>query len=356
MAGRTLAIDGEFGSVRSVAVDRAGRIYVADGTSQEIRVFAPDGDPLRTVGRRGRGPGEYTHLQDVVVARGDSLFALDIALQRVSVYSLGRSPALAYTINVPARLGKGAGYSLLVPAGGGVVVQYAPAINAGSLDARREIVLRRLDRRGSVVADSILVVPDRELLVTRDPQYGYSVGLLPFGRRPLLRMGADDRLYYGWSDSLAVGVYSLDGARVGRIGAPHPAPRVTDDDLRTLLGSYQTELGRSLLRKALDEGKVPSTKPAFKDFLVDDRGRVWINVVTGEDVQVSGDDGLRYAAMPGRDDRGSPWWVFDRAGKRVAALALPRNVTLHVVRGTDAYGVETDDLGVQRIVRYRVRA
>jgi hypothetical protein len=335
-----------------MAVDGEGRIYAADGVSQEIRVFAPDGDPLRTVGRRGRGPGEYVRLQDLAVARGDSLFVLDIGQQRVSVYSLhGSSPALAYTTRVPPLPGKGASYSLLVPAGGGVVVQYASAFGAGNLENRREIVLRRLDRHGGVLKDSLLVVPDREFLVTRDPRYGYSVGLLPFGRRPLLRMGADDRLYYGWTDSLAIEVYSLDGARVGRIGASHAAPRVTDRDVRALLRSYQTEMGRTLFRNAVDDGRIPATKPAFKDFLVDDRGRAWVNVVTEEDVQVSSDEGPRYTALPGH---GSPWWIFDRTGKHVAVLALPHDVALHVVRGEDAYGVETDELGVQRIVRYRI--
>lgn len=353
---QALTIDAEFGEVQGLAVDASGRIYVADAMTHAIRVFSPAGEPLGSVGRRGRGPGEFTRLQDVVVARGDSLFALDIALQRVTAYSLGDLPSLAYTTDVSSRSGGSASYSLLVPASGGFVVQYTTPFASENLDARREIVLRRVDGRGGVVTDSLLVVPDRESLVTRSPQYGYSVGSMPFGRRPVLRLGGDDRLYYGWSDSLAVGIYSLDGERVDRVGGEHPAHRVTQPDLDALLGSFSTDFSRQLLRGAIDGGRVPTTKPAFKDFLVDDRGRVWVNVVTGDDTQVSSDQGLRYVSRNGEGGDGgdSPWWVFDRDGKRVAEVSLPHGVALHVVRGTEAYGIETDSLGVQRVVRYRI--
>ncbi|HEV2146821.1 MAG TPA: 6-bladed beta-propeller [Longimicrobiaceae bacterium] len=358
VAERSVVIDGEFGAVLGLAVDRAGRIYAADGVSQEIRIFSPAGDPVSSIGRRGRGPGEFTGLQDVAVGRGDSLFAFDPVLQRVSVYAVGDSVALAYVTDVSHRSGTRAVQSVLVPSTSGVMVQYALPFNRHNLDARREIVLRRLDGGGSVLKDSLLVVPHREFLVTRDPKYGYSVGMLPFGRRPVLRLGTDDRLYYGWSDSLVISIYSPDGGRVARVGARRAAPPVTRREKKVLLGSYPTRFERKLLRKALRDGKIPSTKPAFKDFLVDGQGRVWVNVVTSDDMQVSSAEGLRYVAMadgaPARD--GSPWWVIDSDGKRVATVAFPENATLHLIRDDEAFGVETDDLGVQTIVRYRLPA
>lgn len=56
-------IDGQpeytFGSVSSVAADRAGRIYVSDAMADEIRVYDHDGRFLQRIGRRGDGPGEF---------------------------------------------------------------------------------------------------------------------------------------------------------------------------------------------------------------------------------------------------------------------------------------------------------
>ena len=47
-----------FGDVHDIAVDQAGRIYVLDFASKEVRVFGRDGDYLRTMAREGEGPGE----------------------------------------------------------------------------------------------------------------------------------------------------------------------------------------------------------------------------------------------------------------------------------------------------------
>lgn len=59
-------IEGEgaavFGSIRALQADDDGRIYVADGQANEVRIFAADGTHLRTVGRTGEGPGEFTAL------------------------------------------------------------------------------------------------------------------------------------------------------------------------------------------------------------------------------------------------------------------------------------------------------
>lgn len=42
-----------------VAVDRRGRVYVADFMQPEVAVFDSGGEYLRTLGGRGEGPGEY---------------------------------------------------------------------------------------------------------------------------------------------------------------------------------------------------------------------------------------------------------------------------------------------------------
>ncbi|MDE2877046.1 MAG: hypothetical protein OXQ93_16510, partial [Gemmatimonadota bacterium] len=45
-----------FGRIMSLAVDGDGRIYVDDSQANEIRVFSPEGECVRTFGRSGEGP------------------------------------------------------------------------------------------------------------------------------------------------------------------------------------------------------------------------------------------------------------------------------------------------------------
>ncbi|MBL8961552.1 MAG: hypothetical protein JNJ98_16955, partial [Gemmatimonadetes bacterium] len=49
----------ELAQVLGVARLRDGRVVIADGGSTELRVFAPDGSFLRSIGRKGLGPGEF---------------------------------------------------------------------------------------------------------------------------------------------------------------------------------------------------------------------------------------------------------------------------------------------------------
>ena len=51
----------------SVAVDRRGRVLVWEGGEAEISVFGSTGRYLRTVGRRGEGPGEYGSISHIGV-------------------------------------------------------------------------------------------------------------------------------------------------------------------------------------------------------------------------------------------------------------------------------------------------
>lgn len=51
----------QFSAVSYILTDEQDRIHVLDYPSQEIRVFAPDGTHLRTLGGQGDGPGELAY-------------------------------------------------------------------------------------------------------------------------------------------------------------------------------------------------------------------------------------------------------------------------------------------------------
>ena len=49
----------QFGNVRRVGFDGAGRLYVFDSQADRVTVVGPDGEFLRAFGRSGEGPGEF---------------------------------------------------------------------------------------------------------------------------------------------------------------------------------------------------------------------------------------------------------------------------------------------------------
>ncbi len=75
-----------FGSVRSVLLDRDGFVYVVDPSYRQISVFDSTGALSHRIGRRGKGPGEYTDPYSLAWL-GDSLALLDPGIPRVMLVS-----------------------------------------------------------------------------------------------------------------------------------------------------------------------------------------------------------------------------------------------------------------------------
>ncbi len=76
-----------------------GRFVVADFGAKQLRIFDAGGRALRSIGRRGRGPGEFVAPSALDVLGAEEIVVLDVGTQRVSVVdvqggTVGRSARL----------------------------------------------------------------------------------------------------------------------------------------------------------------------------------------------------------------------------------------------------------------------
>lgn len=76
-----------FGDVRGIRTDGEGRIYVADVIAMKVRVFSPAGEHLRTLGDRGRRPGEFRDITCFDVGHDGSMLVLDGLNGRITRFS-----------------------------------------------------------------------------------------------------------------------------------------------------------------------------------------------------------------------------------------------------------------------------
>ena len=64
-----------FGRIADVTVDSQNRIHVLDQHAHVVRTYGADGVFIRSVGREGQGPGEFSDFVNaVLVGVGDSIF------------------------------------------------------------------------------------------------------------------------------------------------------------------------------------------------------------------------------------------------------------------------------------------
>jgi hypothetical protein len=322
--------------VSALDVDSRGNVYVGDQSGQ-LFVFSPSGAVVRKVGRKGRGPGEFDHIQGIRVLPGDSVYAFDVGLERATVFGPGsQRPAYSVELGTNAMLFP----YWAAPSASARKVFAAYRASFGEGDGRgenghRKEVLRILGPDGSIERDSVVVFNEAEALFLHGAVEG--VALNPFGRSPVFDLGSDGHVYAAWNGSLEIAVISADGKRVRTI---HPrieaTPRpITGRDRDSMVAVLRKNVPPAEVRRAFAAIGSDSW-PLYREMVVDDAANVWLGLL-------------------GKHGEPVHWTAFDQNGAQVARMDLPENVSLRVVRGRRAYGVELDQDDVPRLVIYELR-
>jgi hypothetical protein len=75
-----------FSWVKDITTDSAGNIYACDFKEQRIQVYDKTGKYIRTIGRKGQGPGEFQRPVAVRIDGEGNIFILDDISHRVSSF------------------------------------------------------------------------------------------------------------------------------------------------------------------------------------------------------------------------------------------------------------------------------
>lgn len=315
------------------------RLLIADTGAEALRIYTLDGVFVRSVGRRGEGPGEFRSpccpgldpsgrvwIRDTGNARyqrftpsGDSL-----ALSEMRRMVHGAAGLWART-TAP-------GADLLVDVGAG-------AREDGGREQRRH----HLDGEGAVVRIEAIPEPPPEATGTHaigSPEGSTFYFHQPFGPRFLVDHGPRG----GWAAALS-SAYDVrwllpDGEEV----------QVRDASVRgPLLGEGERERARAaLVRDAASAGLapgafpygVPDRKPPLEGLLLSRDGRLWVLLTPPE----------------GAPERTADLWSPD--GTRVARVSWPAAVQAGLsgwADGWSLYGIHRDAFGVERAARVAFR-
>ena len=76
----------QFGSIRSVAFDGAGRVYIFDSQIDRIFVVDPGGTLLHEIGRQGDGPGEFRNAAEMAVLEDGRVVVADLGHRAYQVF------------------------------------------------------------------------------------------------------------------------------------------------------------------------------------------------------------------------------------------------------------------------------
>lgn len=306
-----------FGSTKFVARLANGELAILDESSRTIRVFGAAGESLREIGRRGEGPGEFQFPMWLGECRPDTLFAIDPATARVSLFDSQ-----------------------------GQFVRQHPFKSRGSMMA--------CDVTGQMLR--LDLIGNTGMPTEHSPLYQGTVSLVGFDtpdrvldtiplyrNRPMGQQGwiasANGTVYVGRGDSGFVESWRPGDSTRTR----HPlgtAGRVPT------AAQYQAEIDRWLRMLSRPEDRVrpreilmripaPATMPAFRAILADPTGAVWaVTSPAGEPVTV----------LEGIDSLGRP----------LPPLRLPGDLDVQAVGRDHIVAIAEDADGAQRIIVFRL--
>ncbi len=322
-----------FVRTKSIEADSKGRILVYDQQSQDIKMFAPDGKFLRTIGRLGSGPGELRNAEGIAIDRNGRIWVRDAANARFTVFNSEGEFDKNWTMKFCWSQGnwhpqvEGTGriidFDCVVPPGGGramgyAVVAYRPDLSGvDTLGTRPECGTRELS--------------DAAAWVQRSEKMTRFIGI-PFSPFPVSVLGPNGETWCAPNSSryeiMRVVAGARDTVRIARTVATVP---VTKTERDSIIAKFD-EKGPS----GLDFDRLPRTKPAIERISVDDQGRPWVRRTNAQGV--------------------IEFDVYSSSGQPVATVMLGKYRTWppFVVRGDNAYMVVLDDDDVQHVVRFLI--
>ena len=374
----------QFGDVRRVGFDGAGRLYVFDGQAERIFVVGTDGTLIREIGRKGEGPGEFRNPADVVALEDGRVVVADMGHRAYHIFDangdfermvrMGGDPT--YTVIGTHRARRGAD-GLITSAEGGTVAISVRSV-AGAEPAERPDPTTRPIERVDLSGEEIVkhTIAEGWLPPSADPVSGITRSAggasFTFGGTsgppefsPDLYWDAlpDGTVAFSDSSTYAVRITAVGAGVVRILKRPFPPQPVTDRFVRAerdrrlkeLADTPDDELGgprivlngevmtidaeelRESRREDIENLRFFTEVPVIRDLRTSWTGMIW--------VQRRGEE----------PDSDGPVDVLDMAGRyvgsyRAGATEIP-----------DAFGpdglvafIDEDELGVETVVVKRV--
>ncbi len=319
-----------FADIRGLAVDSAGRIYVLDVQSHEIRVFDATGALVRRWGRKGQGPEELAdYAAGLRIDAQHRLWVVDQGNGRFTGFSLEGKYLSTVTRLFP----------------GSFVSSWQGSVNAdGSVTdvvnrpfPRPTAMLFHMPPRQSVVRDSTRL-PSFEGESYEINRPGMNVrAAVPFSPSQLWVLDRSGAIWLGTTDAIALVRLSFTGDTLARISAPHTPVKVGAEERAQAIARLEwfTRQGGTI-----DPSRIPDHKPAIRRLAVDDANRLWVQL-----------------EVEGPTDT-AVFEVFDSTGALVGGATAPLGA-LHgdpLIAHGHLYAVVADSDGVQSVVRAVVPA
>ena len=340
-----------FGQIWSLAVDDDRNVYVFDEQAQHVRVFDANGTYMRTVGGRGEGPGEFSRAEAIAVFPDGRLAVRDPGNMRVQVFDsdTGETDEWEYNSGNAYR----AGSPLYTDVRGRTFLL--------TTDQSRDNIVILLGSEGVHLDTLPEPSMDYERFTVRaehvtEESSSSVTALVPFTHAFFWAVHPSGHFLTGLSSD-----YSIDLGRdegVLRIKRDYDPVPVSDGERDHERASLVRMIRFSVPDWTWDGSPIPDHKPVFQELLAGRDGRIWVRLSTeGQRVENENHDPENPFSDPVIWRTPIRYDVFESDGTYLGVVVPPDDYSASpdpVIDGDRVWAVTRDELGVERVVRYRI--
>lgn len=336
--------EGELVPIGELVVTRDERIVFDQRLDAQLRFYSEEGELVGTFGRRGEGPGEFDTIESMGLS-GETLWVFDLSQMRMTLVSpaieLLRTVSIAP--HITAAPGDGEAPRLLRPLprallpDGSLLANFLVSVSDGLPEALRGVVLGRVTSDGELIE-----------AIGRLPRVRAGVSLpgggagLPFPNVPRSAIsrsgtrlaGAFTSLEGADVNSFRVWVWDVGGTEIWSDSYPFEPRAIPGAVADSAIDARAERLPPEFADLFRDQAEVPPTYPPLAGLHVGRDETIWVEkrIVNGERLHLA----------------------LDPDGTPLGTLTLPEASRLAEAQANRIWVVETDDLGVESVVRYRV--
>lgn len=311
--------------IPTIAIDKNKNIYVADQGYNNIKVFSESGNLIDTLGRKGKGPGEFERIANLQI-REDTLFAYDANLFRLSLYSTKGN--FRFINDIPLK--KPALRHIWISLSGDFIGEFVTYYSSKNLHAKHNVTIKKISQHEGVTDTNLFNLPGDQMVVHQISLEGeFSVDRIPFGSQPVIQLYKNS-IYYGETNKPVIQIFSLIHKSTTNVSlkiSPIPIPEQAMD---TLISLYPRD-DRAILRNA----ELPKNYPLYNNFVVDNHHNVWI-------------------CTNSKNKNQYKWLIVNSKGNVLYTTYLNEMVNLKIINNDDVYGIKTDKDGFKSVVVYHI--
>jgi hypothetical protein len=306
-----------------------GGVVVLDMGNRRVLRFQADGVYLGSFGGPGEGPGQFVAPLFLEVT-GERIYVLDTSLNRVTAFDTAGVFLSRFEINLAGL----AGTTPLFAAGGPdeLYVAGEPVPFLTEVRDTGQAVIYRMNRSGAIADTLALFLPSswRRIEDTGGRSSFAKPRLAP---RPRLS-ATPGQVALVLGARYMIEIRDPAGALLRRVARQYDNVAVTPEIRDSILDEME-RVPDAMPREALELVPFAPVVPAVESVIMDDRGRLWVDVYSGE--------------VTRRD-------IFDAQGQYLGPLYLPQPVQLEDVSGDRACGMIVELSGQSAVFCYMITA